>query len=102
MNYPSIIKGLNEAVKISKGEMKGRKQKVSIIPVADFTSEDIKVLRHKLHLSQLAFAQLIGVSKKTIEAWEKGTNKPNGPARRILGMLNDDPDLPEKHNIIAR
>ncbi len=28
MNYNSIVKGLDEAVKISKGELSGRKHKV--------------------------------------------------------------------------
>jgi len=102
MNYDSIMRGLDEAIKISNGELKGRRQKVSISPVNDFSKAEIKCLRLNLHLTQLAFAQLMGVSKKTIEAWEKGTNSPNGPARRIIGMLKEDPNLPEKYHLITR
>ena len=102
MNYDSIIKGLSEAVKISNGEIKGRKQSLSIAPVNDFSHDEIKVLRSSLHLTQLAFAQLIGVSAKTVEAWEKGTNSPNGPARRLIGMIKEDPQLTERYHLIAR
>lgn len=102
MNFDSVMKSLDEAVKISNDELKGRKQKVTISPVSDFSNVEIKNLRSKLHLTQLAFAQLIGVSIKTIEAWEKGTNSPNGSARRIIGMLKEDPSLPEKHHLIIR
>ena len=102
MNYDSIMKGLNEAVKISKGEMKGRRQKVTITPVSDFTNVEIKSIRNELKLTQVAFAELVGVSTKTVEAWEKGTNTPNGSARRIIGMLKVDHDLPEKYQLIMR
>lgn len=102
MNYNSIIKGLDEAIQISNGKLKGRKQKISISPINNFTNDEIKSLRMNLHLTQLTFAQLIGVSKKTIEAWENGRNSPNGPARRILGMLKEDHSLPEKYHLITR
>lgn len=102
MNYDSIIKGLNEAVKISEGEIKGRRQSISITPVSEFSRDEIKGLRSSLHLTQLAFAQIIGVSAKTVEAWEKGTNTPNGPARRLIGMIKEDPQLTERYHLIAR
>ncbi len=101
MNYNSIIKGLDEAVKISKGELSGRKQKVTIRPVKVISKNEIKTLRDNLSLTQSAMAEIIGVSKKTIEAWEKGTNKPNGPALRFMGMLKEDPELLEKYNIVG-
>lgn len=102
MTYDSIIKGLDEAIKINKDELKGRRQKFEISPVKEFSKSEIKSLRAKLELTQIAFAQILGVSIKTVEAWEKGTNSPNGPARRIIGMLKEDPKLPEKYHLISR
>jgi hypothetical protein len=39
MSYDSIIKGLDEAIKINKGELAGRKQKTSIPPVSEYSKE---------------------------------------------------------------
>lgn len=39
---------------------------------------------------------------KEVDAWEKGTNTPNGPARRLIGMIKDDPRLMERFQIITR
>ena len=33
------------------------------------------------------------MSVKTVEAWEAGTNKPIGAARRFLSVLKADPNL---------
>lgn len=95
MTYGSIIKGLDEAIKINKNELKGRRQKIEVSPVQEFSHNEIKSVRLSLELTQNAFAQILGVSIKTVEAWEKGTNVPNGPARRVIGMLKDDPNLIE-------
>ena len=39
-----------------------------------------QVIREKLKLSQSAFASLMGVSTRTIQDWEQGRRKPQGPA----------------------
>jgi putative transcriptional regulator len=44
----------------------------------------------------------MGVSVKTVEAWEKGTNKPIGTARRMLSLLQQDDTLPLRFNIITQ
>ena len=102
MSYKSIMKGLNEAVEISEGKLKGRKRKISIAPVEEFTNTEIRKIRNDLGLTQVMFAQLLGVSIKTVESWETGTNSPNGSAKRILGLLKEDLTLPEKYNLISK
>ena len=42
------------------------------------------------------------VSTKTVEAWEAGRNIPDGPARRMLSMLKQDPSIPEKYRFVER
>jgi transcriptional regulator with XRE-family HTH domain len=37
----------------------------------------IKELRKKLHISQLEFAEAIGVSMRTVGSWERGESVPN-------------------------
>ncbi|HUR47561.1 MAG TPA: helix-turn-helix domain-containing protein [Candidatus Saccharimonadales bacterium] len=49
--------------------------------------------RHKLGLSQLAFANLLGISVRTLHHWEQGTRTPTGAARVLLRIAANNPDL---------
>ncbi len=99
--YESIMTGLNEAVEFEKGNGKARVMKSTVAPIPDFTAEEIKSLRHTLNMTQGTFAALMGVSPKTVEAWEAGTNVPLGTARRMLGLLQSDNSIPFKYNIVG-
>ena len=92
--YNSIMAGLTEAVEDAKGNKKQLTRRVvTILPVKQYTSEQIKEIRNKTKLSQRAFAGYLGVSPKTVEAWEAGTNHPNGSASRLLNMMEMDNQL---------
>ncbi len=91
--YESILQGLNEAEQYQQGNISARKTKLTIKPVETFSTDDIKQIRKKTGLSQVSFAGTIGVSPKTIEAWENGRNKPEGTARRLLEVIRDDPNF---------
>lgn len=100
--YDGIMQGLEEAIAYNEGTIKARTQTMSISPVPDFKATEIKNIRNELGMTQVLFAGFMGVSTKTVEAWEAGRNMPDGPARRILSMLKADPSLPQKYNIIAK
>ncbi len=91
--YESIVQGLTEAEQYQQGNISVRKTKLTIKPVETFSTDDIKQIRKKTGLSQVSFAGTIGVSPKTIEAWENGRNKPEGAARRLLEVIRDDPNF---------
>jgi len=88
--FESIIKGLNEAIESEKGNLKLTRRLVHIEEVPMYTSEDIRNFRSRLNLSRNVFAELLGVSPKTVESWEAGTNIPNRSTRRLLQILDDD------------
>ena len=100
--FESMMQGLTEAVSYEKGEQTARSASVTIAPPPEVSADEVKELRQSLHMTQRTFAALMGVSNKTVEAWEKGTNAPAGTARRMMGMLLADNTIPEKYNIITR
>lgn len=51
-----------------------------------------RTIRERLGLSQAAFASLMGVSLRTIQAWERGQRQPQGPARALLRVAEQHPD----------
>lgn len=91
--YESIMQGLNEAVDYANGKTEGvRVHKVEVKPVPSFNAGDIKTIRGTLGMTQMIFASMLGVSKKTVEAWEEGINAPNGPSCRLLAMFRENPE----------
>lgn len=99
--FESIMNGLNEAVEYEKEKKGARSVRITIAPPPEVTASEIKEIRQSLKMTQRTFAAVMGVSNKTVEAWEKGTNTPTGTARRMIGMLKADKTIPEKYNIIT-
>jgi len=99
--FNSLTKGLEEAIKIESNELVARENKLTVTPVHEITNLEIKSVRESLKVTQVIFAQILGVSKKTVEAWEAGINLPNGPAKRIIGMLKEDPSILERYHIVS-
>jgi len=85
------MQGLTEAVDYQQGKVHARKTRRTIKPVDTFDNNDIKRIRQKTGLSQVMFAGSLGVSPKTVTAWENGRNKPEGASRRLLEIVRDDP-----------
>lgn len=49
--------------------------------------------RSKTGLSQPMFAQLLGVSVRTLQEWEQGRRSPSGAARSLLHIAAIRPDV---------
>jgi len=41
-------------------------------------------LRHQLSMTQLAMAELLRVSPRTLQDWERGRRQPKGPSQALL------------------
>ena len=92
--YDSIMTGLNEALEDVQSEKKTLKRNnVFIEPIKVFGADEVKRIRQSTGMSQRNFASYMGVSDKTVEAWEAGTNHPSGAASRLLSMLEKDKEL---------
>lgn len=98
--YDSIMRGLQEAVDDAKGKRKLKKRTVTVIPVKTYTANEIKNIRKKTGMSQQLFAEYMGVSDKTVEAWESGRNNPSGSSSRILRMMEQNNDLTKEYPFV--
>jgi putative transcriptional regulator len=49
--------------------------------------------RHKVGVSQAAFAVLLGVSKRTLQEWEQGRKQPSGAAKTLLQVAVQHPEV---------
>lgn len=92
--YNSIMTGLNEAVEETKAEKKKLPRCiVTVEPVKKYQADEIQRIRRLTGMSQRIFASYMGVSDKTVEAWEAGTNHPSGAASRLLNMMEINHDV---------
>ncbi|HVL68040.1 MAG TPA: helix-turn-helix domain-containing protein [Vicinamibacterales bacterium] len=72
-----ILEGLRE---LKRGEH-GR---ITTVP-------SVAAVREKTGLSQARFAELLGVSVRTLQEWEQGRRAPSGAARTLLLIAAKNP-----------
>lgn len=86
--FEDLKEGLQEAIDFEKGNGKAKTTTYIIDPVRSYSNVEIKAVRNKAGMTQAVFANYLGVSKKTVEAWELGRTHPTGPANRLIEMLD--------------
>lgn len=100
--FEEIRAGLNEAIEYEKGNVNARLSVVSVVPIDKFTAKEIKAIRNNAGMTQNLFAKYMGVSVKTVEAWEAGRYHPEGAACRLLALTKKNPNFPVKSGIISK
>jgi len=76
-DFNSLSQSLKQAGKIKRGKMKSSR-------TTNFNPADVRAIRSKLGKSQSEFALMIGVSIATLQNWEQGRRRPEGPAQVLL------------------
>ncbi|MES3025948.1 MAG: helix-turn-helix domain-containing protein [Pseudomonadota bacterium] len=76
---------LLESVKQMKQGQAARMTKVQLPVAAE--------ARAQVGLSQLDFANLLGVSARTLQDWEQGRREPNGAAKTLLRVAVAHPEV---------
>lgn len=57
-------------------------------PVKEYTAVQIKHIRIANKVSQGVFAAYLNTSPSTVQKWEQGKKKPNGPSRKLLNIVD--------------
>ena len=100
--FQQIKTGLEEAIAYERGTLEAKVTKLSVEPVVHYDPAEIKSIRQNTGFTQAVFAQYMGVSVKTVEAWEAGRNHPEGAACRLLALTKADPQFPVKAGIVTQ
>ena len=87
--FSDLEQGLLEAIEFERGNRKAKTTTLMIEPVKKYSNEDIKRIRNEAGMTQAVFAKYMGVSPKTVEAWELGRTHPTGPAYRLIDILSE-------------
>ncbi|GAB4120412.1 MAG: helix-turn-helix domain-containing protein [Wenzhouxiangellaceae bacterium] len=76
---------LLQAVREMKAGQAARVTEVKVNEVAE--------ARHKTGLSQAQFAEVLGISKRTLQEWEQGRRSPSGAARTLIHIAKRHPEV---------
>ena len=82
---PRIKRSIGNEVLAGLRELKrGEYGRVKTVP-------SVSSIRERTGLSQTRFAQLLGVSVRTLQDWEQGRRAPSGAARTLLMVAARNP-----------
>lgn len=90
--FSGIMDGLQEALAYTKG----RAAADTFARKRSLPEVDSSELRATLSMTQKAFADVLGVSCRTVEAWESGKSVPTPTARKLMYLLQTDPSLVQR------
>ncbi len=84
-DFENVLRSLEQAVEIAAGERVAARVSYREIP-------DVREVRKQLNLKRADFAQLLGVSPRTLESWEQGKRQPSGAAGILLRIAVKNPN----------
>jgi len=94
--FNELISSVREAGRISRGESKAKRVhgsgKLRAHLKKTFKPAQIVRMRTRLKMSQAELAQLMLISKATLQSWEQGRRKPEGPALALIRVMDKNPE----------
>jgi len=91
--FDELKQSLEDAAAYTRGDKSRVRTTVREIPVPEYLAQDVARVRLALNLSQRGLASVLGVSPRTVEAWEVGRNAPAGSARNLLYLIDNNHEL---------
>lgn len=85
--FDDLTVGLRQAAAHARGEQ------VPGLVIHVPKTLDVAAIRHSTGLAQAPFSRTIGVSVGTLQGWEQGRRRPEGPARVLLAMVEKNPAI---------
>jgi putative transcriptional regulator len=86
-----LIRAAKEARAIARGEAKAATYRIHL--PGDI---DLQAIRRRLGMSQAEFSARFGIPPGTLRDWEQGRRVPEGPARVLLKVIENDPKAVER------
>ena len=71
-------------------QVMNKKTVYRFLPMRRYFAEEVKHIRQTCGMTQRTFADVFGISVKTLEAWEQGINTPGSAAARLLDLIGYD------------
>ncbi len=90
--FAGMKEGLSEAIAFEKGKSSAE----TIARKSSLPQVNVAQIRTSLCMTQKKFASLLGVSSRTVEAWECGKSTPTPTAKKLMYLISLDNSIIEK------
>lgn len=86
-DFTGILQGIDDATAF----VQGAQSRARVVK-----GPDVKALRQRIKMTQLAFARAYGLPLGTVKDWEQGRRQPDAPARALLTVIGSNPRAVQK------
>lgn len=90
--FAELSSSLEEALAHAKGKASAD----TFVRKRSLPNVNVSGLRESLSMTQKSFAAVLGVSCRTVEAWESGKSNPTPTAKKLMYLIQEDRSLVEK------
>jgi putative transcriptional regulator len=91
--FSKITAGLQDALAFHAGEQQLTVRDVELKPPAPMGAKEVLAIRTRMRVSQAAFARILNVSPRTVQAWEMDARRPSDAALKLLTVAKEHPEV---------
>ncbi len=88
-----IKAGLEDAIAYHRGKALLTVRDVELKPLRPMRAKDVVAVRARMRVSQAAFARILNVSPRTVQAWEADARQPSDAALKLLSVAQKYPEV---------
>src|SRR3954469_20735652 len=91
--FDKLRAGLEDVIAYHRGKRTLTARDVEFRPLRKLGARDVAKVRARLRVSQVAFARLLNVSPRTVQAWESNARTPSDAALKLLHVARRHPEV---------
>ena len=91
--FDKLRAGLDDAIAYHRGQRTLTAREVEFRPLPKLGAREVAKVRAHLRVSQVAFARLLNVSPRTVQAWESSARTPSDAALKLLHVARRHPEV---------
>jgi putative transcriptional regulator len=91
--FSKLKAGLEDAIAYHRGARQLTVRDVELKPPRPMGAKEVLAVRARLRVSQAAFARILNVSPRTVQAWERSARRPSDAALKLLSVAEKNPEV---------
>jgi len=91
--FSKLKAGLEDAIAYHRGSALLTVRDVELKPPRPMSAKDVVAVRIRMRVSQAAFARILNVSPRTVQAWEANARQPSDAALKLLSVARKYPEV---------